>query len=243
MRLSSGLSHRLSCGRSLLSCNSDIDCLFSGSCSLQDAAGAPVVFHVASPSSEVEQVLQSALVQWHLTGAESNTTSDPASEEHFGISIAEGKPGGPDTSSQRVIIHRERRHWEEAEVTAASILTCQTSSNGPCPSAPISGMTAGVIPVVLNRGGVGDIVQVWLPYAARVQHYTSLHGRIQRSGAAASKERSTVNLKATSLITHFSRRVPLLQHGHNGFLAATPEEVADMTVNVFNLPQVDVLLV
>lgn len=45
------------------------------------------------------------------------------------------------------------------------------------------GMTAGVIPVVLNRGGVGDIVH----------------------------------------------------HGYNGFMASSPEALADMTVNVFNL--------
>ena len=57
---------------------------------MQEAVGAPIIFHVASPSSELEQVLQSALVRWHLTGAEM-TTSDPASEEHFGISIAEGE--------------------------------------------------------------------------------------------------------------------------------------------------------
>eukprot|EP00887_Chlorella_sp_A99_P006799 scaffold2.g6799.t1 len=116
-----------------------------------EAVGLPVVFHVASPSSELEAVLQSSLVQWHLTGVESNTTSDPASEEHFGISIAEG-------------------------------------------------MTAGTIPVVLDRGGVGDIVQHGIngflaanPQA--VAQYTVHAFGLGRNETAALQERALVSTK------------------------------------------------
>ncbi|KAI3427093.1 hypothetical protein D9Q98_007032 [Chlorella vulgaris] len=77
----------------------------------QRAQNLPVHFHVGVPAHVIEEVLHSSLVQWHLTGVELEPgAEDPASEEHFGISIAEG-------------------------------------------------MSAGVIPVVLNRGGVTDIVK------------------------------------------------------------------------------------
>ncbi|EFN56792.1 expressed protein [Chlorella variabilis] len=75
------------------------------------AKGLPVHFHIGVPSETIEELLRTSLVQWHLTGIELVAgAEDPASEEHFGISIAEG-------------------------------------------------MSAGVIPVVLNRGGVTDIVK------------------------------------------------------------------------------------
>jgi hypothetical protein len=59
---------------------------------LQDAAGSQIEFHVSASSETVHKTLSSSLVQWHLTGADSDTHSDPASEEHFGISIVEGEP-------------------------------------------------------------------------------------------------------------------------------------------------------
>ena len=73
------------------------------------ATGLPVVFEVDAPSSEVGEALRTSLVQWHMTGGDADTTSDPASEEHFGISVAEGQ-------------------------------------------------SAGAIPVVLDRGGLRDVV-------------------------------------------------------------------------------------
>jgi hypothetical protein len=40
----------------------------------------------------IEEVMHTSLVQWHLTGVELEAgEEDPASEEHFGISIAEGE--------------------------------------------------------------------------------------------------------------------------------------------------------
>ncbi|KAL4444085.1 hypothetical protein ABPG75_011822 [Micractinium tetrahymenae] len=76
----------------------------------QRAGRLPVHFHIGVTPQKIEEVMHSSLVQWHLTGIGLEVAEDPASEEHFGISIAEG-------------------------------------------------MSAGVIPVVLNRGGVTDIVR------------------------------------------------------------------------------------
>jgi glycosyltransferase involved in cell wall biosynthesis len=97
------------------------------------AADLPVQFHVSATPQVLKEVMTSSLVQWHMTGAETNTTADPASEEHFGISIAEG-------------------------------------------------MGFGTIPVLLDRGGVSDIVQ----------------------------------------------------HGLNGFLGATVDDVGQLTIEVFH---------
>ena len=58
---------------------------------LQEAAGSQIEFHVSTSSEIVHQALSTSLVQWHMTGADSDTSLDPASEEHFGISIVEGE--------------------------------------------------------------------------------------------------------------------------------------------------------
>jgi hypothetical protein len=50
----------------------------------------PIKFYTSVSAEKVESVLQNALVQWHLTGVELTPGQDPASEEHFGISIVEG---------------------------------------------------------------------------------------------------------------------------------------------------------
>lgn len=71
--------------------------------------GLPVIFDVDAPTSSVADALRTSLVQWHMTGGDADTTADPASEEHFGISVVEGQ-------------------------------------------------SAGAIPVVLDRGGLGDII-------------------------------------------------------------------------------------
>ena len=61
----------------------------------QKAAHLPVHFHVGVSPQTIEEVMHSSLVQWHLTGVELEAgEEDPASEEHFGISIAEGEAGG-----------------------------------------------------------------------------------------------------------------------------------------------------
>lgn len=54
------------------------------------AQGLPVQFHVGAPAEEISKMLGTAIVQWHLTGFDSPPGTDPASEEHFGISVAEG---------------------------------------------------------------------------------------------------------------------------------------------------------
>lgn len=74
------------------------------------AVGLPISFEVDATSSEVKNALRSSLVQWHMTGGDGDTSRDPASEEHFGISVVEGQ-------------------------------------------------STGVIPIVLDRGGLGDIVR------------------------------------------------------------------------------------
>ncbi len=67
-------------------------CSFFAFFPLQKAKGLPVQFHVGVPAQAIEQLLASALVQWHLTGIDLvGGQADPASEEHFGISIAEGE--------------------------------------------------------------------------------------------------------------------------------------------------------
>lgn len=71
--------------------------------------GLNVDFHINAHQSEIMDILSKSLVQWHLTGIDS-VEQDPASEEHFGVSVVEG-------------------------------------------------MQAGVIPVVINKGGLGEIVQ------------------------------------------------------------------------------------
>jgi hypothetical protein len=62
----------------------------------QKAQGLPVHFHIGVAAHVIEELLHSSLVQWHLTGIELGPgVEDPASEEHFGISIAEGGPQRP----------------------------------------------------------------------------------------------------------------------------------------------------
>jgi glycosyltransferase involved in cell wall biosynthesis len=70
----------------------------------------PLSIHLSVPASEIQRLLCSASVQWHLTGALLEEEVDPASSEHFGISVVEG-------------------------------------------------MSAGVIPVVLNHGGTSEVVE------------------------------------------------------------------------------------
>lgn len=72
------------------------------------ARGLPVAFDVDASKETLEDALRGALVQIHMTGADGDDR-DPASEEHFGISVVEGS-------------------------------------------------STGAIPVVLDRGGLGDIV-------------------------------------------------------------------------------------
>ena len=48
----------------------------------------------SAPAEVVLGFLHAARVQWHLTGAEVDAESDPASLEHFGISIVEGMSAG-----------------------------------------------------------------------------------------------------------------------------------------------------
>ena len=57
------------------------------------AAGLKVDIVVSPPPDKVRDLLQSSLVQWHLTGADS-VVNDPASQEHFGMSIVEGMSVG-----------------------------------------------------------------------------------------------------------------------------------------------------
>ena len=60
---------------------------------MQRAKGLPIHFHIGVPASKVQEIMHISLIQWHLTGVELETTDDPASEEHFGISVAEGELG------------------------------------------------------------------------------------------------------------------------------------------------------
>eukprot|EP00887_Chlorella_sp_A99_P005834 scaffold1.g5834.t1 len=76
----------------------------------QQAIGANVSFHISTTSDDIRNMMAISLVQWHLTGYDVKAGSDPASEEHFGISVCEG-------------------------------------------------MGQGVVPVVLDRGGLPDIVR------------------------------------------------------------------------------------
>lgn len=73
------------------------------------AVDLPVTFYPSVDSAAMKALMCSASVQWHLTGAVTDELSDPASIEHFGMSVVEG-------------------------------------------------MSAGIIPVVLNRGGTAEIV-------------------------------------------------------------------------------------
>lgn len=118
-----------------------------------------------------------ACLQWHLTGIELESEEDPASEEHFGISVAEGGwvwvsvaavekellRGWP----QQGALGHQRRRW--CALSARATFWCPSGAtpllpaSGPSlPLVPLprtAGMSAGVIPVVLQRGGVGDIVR------------------------------------------------------------------------------------
>ena len=71
--------------------------------------GLNVKIHINAHPNDLARVLATSLVQWHLTGVDA-PSDDPASEEHFGISVVEG-------------------------------------------------MQAGVIPVVINKGGLVEIVR------------------------------------------------------------------------------------
>lgn len=138
--------------------------------------------------------MHSSLVQWHLTGIELEVAEDPASEEHFGISIAEGGRRRRGLSACKVRNANLDRHraWAARLRDAARVpdrwrrrrrdvprcrpATASTAAHSPpiahwaplptpppsaCPPATAchAGMSAGVIPVVLNRGGVTDIVR------------------------------------------------------------------------------------
>eukprot|EP00955_Chlamydomonas_euryale_P082723 363760-Chlamydomonas_euryale.AAC.7 len=48
----------------------------------------------AAPHEVVNGYMMSSLVQWHLTGLDIDSSADPASLEHFGISIVEGMSAG-----------------------------------------------------------------------------------------------------------------------------------------------------
>lgn len=48
----------------------------------------------SAPSEVINSYMMSSLVQWHLTGVSVDTEADPASREHFGISIVEGMYAG-----------------------------------------------------------------------------------------------------------------------------------------------------
>jgi len=74
-----------------------------------DSQGLRVQLHLDASLQDIHDLMGASLVQWHLTGVDADTSSDPASEEHFGVAVVEG-------------------------------------------------MSAGVIPVVMNRGGLPDIV-------------------------------------------------------------------------------------
>ena len=55
------------------------------------ALGLPVVFKVGADNDEVGIALSSSLIFWHMTGIDepANDEADPASMEHFGISVVE----------------------------------------------------------------------------------------------------------------------------------------------------------
>jgi glycosyltransferase involved in cell wall biosynthesis len=53
-----------------------------------------VEFMISVPPEMVTAQLRSAIIQWHLTGVEVDAEKDPASREHFGISIVEGMSAG-----------------------------------------------------------------------------------------------------------------------------------------------------
>ncbi|KAG1660007.1 hypothetical protein FOA52_009827 [Chlamydomonas sp. UWO 241] len=53
-----------------------------------------VVFLVSQPFSVILDALHTSAVQWHLTGIEFDGAKDPATLEHFGISIVEGMSAG-----------------------------------------------------------------------------------------------------------------------------------------------------
>ena len=57
----------------------------------KEAEGFPITFHIGASSAEVATILKKSLLFWHMTGVDqpSNDTADPASLEHFGISIVE----------------------------------------------------------------------------------------------------------------------------------------------------------
>ena len=55
------------------------------------SAGESVIYHFGVSSDELKSLLKSCHVIWHLTGIDqTNPESDPASFEHFGISLVEG---------------------------------------------------------------------------------------------------------------------------------------------------------
>ena len=101
-------------------------------------------------------------------GIELEVAEDPASEEHFGISIAEGAQAAADGGRRQ---GGSGGRWSPAATRHAG---ARAPCHGPGPDrcvplavrSPASillvvpaGMSAGVIPVVLNRGGVTDIVR------------------------------------------------------------------------------------
>ena len=111
------------------------------------------------------------MLQWHLTGIELESEEDPASEEHFGISVAEGElsctaaagSAGPAAAQPTAVL---RVSHAQSMLCACLLCACllrrqaARSSVQPHPRCCLAaGMSSGVIPVVLNRGGVGDIVK------------------------------------------------------------------------------------
>ena len=57
----------------------------------KESEGLPITFHIGASSAEVATILKKSLLFWHMTGVDqpSDDTADPASLEHFGISIVE----------------------------------------------------------------------------------------------------------------------------------------------------------
>ncbi len=61
---------------------------------LAECATGRIQFHVSTPSERLIQLYAKSRVLWHLTGIDTSTVKDPASLEHFGISIVEGMSAG-----------------------------------------------------------------------------------------------------------------------------------------------------
>ncbi len=219
--------------------------------------GLPVKFHVGVSSRDVEDVLHATLVQWHLTGVGLVPGQDPASEEHFGISVAEGGGGValrlrlrlPAWGLQHPAAVQGRASGLRPSacschsmrgVAAGSVRVPAVEWGGPMPA----GWEAGVRLLAPPQGyqlhatllcGVG-IMRCMLPHpplSASTSPAAAPH--LAHTAMGCMGPRAGMSAGCIPVVLLRGGVGDIVQHGVNGFLGPEIPQLANLTLQVFNM--------